>query len=341
MNGPRAKPHLTEARRHKRLANPGPAFSVIIPTWQRSNAVSEAVRALGKVTYGGPVEVIVVVDGSTDGTAEALAQLHCPVPLRVIEQDNRGLAAARNRGAAESSGEILFFLDDDMICEPDMLDQHARMYRDGADAVAGNIPLHPDSPPGILTEAIATAAVLPAGTQIDPFHICGGQLSVTRVAFDALGGFDEEFCSDGAYGDEDVEFAIRLFDAYDVRHNPAAVSRQLNLVSAGDFMNRAKQLARADLRLIAKHPHIRKTLLRLRGNESRSARLLYWPASGIPLFPQLLAKAAVGACETLLKTRYRSSRVLARFFVAARWISYWSVLRQYAGSNAARELLRH
>ena len=340
MNGSRAEPRSTKARRRKRFAGPEPEFSVIIPTYQRRQSVCEAVRALGKVAYGGRVEIIVVVDGSTDGSAEALAELDCPIPLRIIQQDNRGLAAARNRGAAESSGEILLFLDDDMICEPDILDQHARMYRDGADAVAGNIPLHPDSPPGILTEAIATVAVLPAGARIGPFHVCGGQLSVARAAFEALGGFDEEFCADGAYGDEDADFAIRLFGAYDVRHNPAAISRQINLVSAGDFMDRARQLARADLRLIAKHPSVRRELLNLRGNESRSARLLYWPASGIPLFPYLLAKATVGACDSLLTTRYGSSRVLARLFVAARWITYWSALRQYAGDDVARQLLR-
>src|SRR4051794_34409703 len=99
--------------------------------------VCEAVRALGRLSYDGPIEIIVVVDGSTDGTAAALTQLDCAFPIRVIEQDNRGLAAARNRGATVATGEILLFLDDDMICGPDLVQQHARFHGEGADAVTG------------------------------------------------------------------------------------------------------------------------------------------------------------------------------------------------------------
>ena len=68
-------------------------------------------EALGQSQYGGTVEVIIVVDGSTDGTAEALAQLQLPFPLHVIEQPNRGAAHARNRAAAEAKNDVLLFLD--------------------------------------------------------------------------------------------------------------------------------------------------------------------------------------------------------------------------------------
>jgi glycosyltransferase involved in cell wall biosynthesis len=105
-----------------------PSFSVIVPTYQRREMVCEAVRALCGLSYDGPIEIIVVVDGSTDGSADALAKVDCALPLRVIEEENRGQGAARNRGAAEATGEILLFLDDDMICEPDLVQQHARLH---------------------------------------------------------------------------------------------------------------------------------------------------------------------------------------------------------------------
>src|SRR4051794_33250117 len=95
-----------------------PSFSVVIPTYQRKDVVCDAVRALGKLMYDTHFEVIVVVDGSTDGTAPALRQLGCRFPLRVIEQENGGAAHARNTGAAAATGDILLFLDDDMIAEP-------------------------------------------------------------------------------------------------------------------------------------------------------------------------------------------------------------------------------
>src|SRR4051812_683556 len=74
-------------------------FSIIIPTFQRREVVLASVQALSASKFKS-FEVIVVVDGSTDGTADALRSLHCPFPITVIEQPNSGAAAARNRGAA-------------------------------------------------------------------------------------------------------------------------------------------------------------------------------------------------------------------------------------------------
>src|SRR5437868_3570039 len=120
-----------------------PSFSIIVPTYQRRDMVREAIYALSGLAYDGPIEIIVVVNGSTDGTAESVAKLDCRRQIRVVElQPNRGPAGARNRGASEATGDILLFLDDDMICDPNLVQQHARMYLEGADAVTGNIPLH-------------------------------------------------------------------------------------------------------------------------------------------------------------------------------------------------------
>src|SRR5438045_2289438 len=112
-----------------------PSFSIVIPTYQRRELVCEAVRALCRIKYEGTFEIIIVVDGSTDGTAGALARMEYPVRLRLIEDENGGLAQARNRGASEAQGEILLFLDDDMMCESSILEEHASSYRAGADAV--------------------------------------------------------------------------------------------------------------------------------------------------------------------------------------------------------------
>ena len=58
--------------------------------------------------------MVVVVDGSTDGTAEALRRLDIPFALKVVEQPNQGRAAAVNAGAGAAEGELLLILDDDM-----------------------------------------------------------------------------------------------------------------------------------------------------------------------------------------------------------------------------------
>jgi glycosyltransferase involved in cell wall biosynthesis len=91
----------------------GRSFSIIVPTYQRKAIVTDAVKAISRVVSSGELELLVIVDGSMDGTADGLRQMRCPFPYRVIEQANQGAGAARNRGAAQAAGEILLFLDDD------------------------------------------------------------------------------------------------------------------------------------------------------------------------------------------------------------------------------------
>jgi glycosyltransferase involved in cell wall biosynthesis len=87
-----------------------PRFSIVMPTYNRADTILraiESVRAQGFSDW----ELIVVDDGSTDGTAERLAGLD--PRLRVIRQENRGVTAARNAGLAAVTGQLIGFLDSD------------------------------------------------------------------------------------------------------------------------------------------------------------------------------------------------------------------------------------
>src|SRR5688572_13340532 len=87
-------------------------ISVVIPTYQRCEQVVACVRSLDRQRFDGNFEVLVVADGSTDGSAEILRALATRFPLRVLEQPNQGVAAARTAGGGAARGEILLFLDD-------------------------------------------------------------------------------------------------------------------------------------------------------------------------------------------------------------------------------------
>jgi glycosyltransferase involved in cell wall biosynthesis/peptidoglycan/xylan/chitin deacetylase (PgdA/CDA1 family) len=305
-----------------------PSFSIVIPTYQRRDVVCGSVRALTELRYRGGIELIVVVDGSTDGTAAALRTMDLPFPLLVVEQPNGGASSARNRGATEARHDVILFLDDDMIAEPDLLEQHARLHREGADAVIGDTPVHPASPDGFLPQSVARwSASTGVKSSLSPFDIFTGQLSVRRAVFEALGGFDAALTSSAAFGNEDADFGVKLLAGYDVRHTPAAISHQLYVVSPRQFMERASLAAAADGRFMRKHPQLAKSLLERKGFSRPLTRLVYRPLARIPLLPELLARSAVRVAELAFRTPFRSSRTIARFFSGARSVAYWSALR--------------
>lgn len=103
-----------------------PFFSVIIPTYNRSKAVSEAVKSVLAQTYTN-VEVIVVDDGSTDDTAAVIKALAAQDKRVVyIFQENQERSAARNNGISRAKGRFVCFLDSDDTYAPEHL---AAFYR--------------------------------------------------------------------------------------------------------------------------------------------------------------------------------------------------------------------
>jgi peptidoglycan/xylan/chitin deacetylase (PgdA/CDA1 family) len=102
-------------------------LSVIIPTYDRINRLRSCLESLGRQTHpGGDWEVVVVIDGSTDGTREMLAGLATPYRLRVCEQDHLGRGAALNRGMTVASGCYCLFLGDNVVAHPDSVGEHLR-----------------------------------------------------------------------------------------------------------------------------------------------------------------------------------------------------------------------
>lgn len=96
-----------------------PVVSVIVTTCNRAHYLAAALASVRAQTYRA-CELIVVDDGSTDATAELLRPL-VDTGVRCLRQANRGVAAARNLGAAMARGELLAFLDDDDLWLPDKL----------------------------------------------------------------------------------------------------------------------------------------------------------------------------------------------------------------------------
>ena len=99
-------------------------LSVIIPYYNKWPRTKYALESLNRQDFKEKFEVIMVDDGSTPSLNSCLKDAEVHVPLQVIEQKNGGRSAARNTGFAHAKGDIVVFVDDDVILSPDFLRSH-------------------------------------------------------------------------------------------------------------------------------------------------------------------------------------------------------------------------
>ncbi|MEU5166880.1 MULTISPECIES: bifunctional polysaccharide deacetylase/glycosyltransferase family 2 protein [Streptomyces] len=136
---------LLLARRHHRQRNrrgftwgpevTGPV-SVIVPAYNEKECIAATLNSLAASTH--PIEILVVDDGSTDGTAEIAESLGLP-GVRVIRQENAGKPAALNNGVRQARHDIVVMMDGDTVFEPDAVHHLVQPFADpGIGAVAGN-----------------------------------------------------------------------------------------------------------------------------------------------------------------------------------------------------------
>ena len=234
-------------------------ISVVISTFNRREMVKRTLETLFAQTF--PVdkyELIVVVDGSTDGTAAMLRALKPACRFRVIEQENRGLAGARNTGFRAAVADLVLFLDDDMMCDPGLVAAHVAVHKATSQLVAfGVIFLSADSPPSLAAECF--------NREIGAFHLSQSQSSQTpwqkiecvfsntslsRASLVEAGGFDETFRMR-----EDLELGVRLCNAgLQAWYIDNAVAYHFYNKSIRDLVRDAEAFAAADVMFAHKHP---------------------------------------------------------------------------------------
>ena len=115
-----------------------PDVSVVIPAYNEAAGIAATIRSMVRSRYRGRIEIIVVDDGSSDGTAAIARNLRIPY-VRVISQANSGKPGALNRGIAEARSDILVLVDGDTIFQSDTLDRLiAPLAASEVGAVSGN-----------------------------------------------------------------------------------------------------------------------------------------------------------------------------------------------------------
>jgi GT2 family glycosyltransferase len=216
-----------------------PSVSVVIPTYQRCDLVPLAVTSALEQTSA-PSEVIVIDDGSTDGTEDALA----PIADRIIyrRQPNRGASAARNAGLQLATGSIVAFLDaDDRWFPHHLAVLTAAIERNPAASLACSGPVHPHLRRArhVTGSEIVDAlyALLPGfGLLTTPSRVV-----VRREALEEVNGFDEELIVA-----EDSDLWVRL-----AIRAPFVLSPEVTIVRGKDDRSLARRGMRESLYLPA------------------------------------------------------------------------------------------
>lgn len=227
-----------------------PKVSVIICVYNGVDRVWKAIESLANQSYSN-YEIIVVDDGSTDGTTQLLERYSDIA--NIVHAKHRGLSHARNLGAATATGEIFAYTDDDCEADRDWLSWIVRGYAEqNVDSMGGpNIPPTPqDEDEAVVAASIgAPTHILLSDNEAE--HIPGCNLTVTRKAFEAIGGFHETYRVAG----DDVDFCWRLEAAgFKIGFHGAAFVWHRRRTSVYRYFKQQKGYGKAEALLMRDHP---------------------------------------------------------------------------------------
>lgn len=227
---------------------PRARISVLVCTYNGAATLRETCAAISQLEYPN-LEVIIVDDGSTDASA-AIAREY---GFTVISTENRGLSNARNAALAAASGEIVAYIDDDAMPDPDWLIYLADTFaRTDFVAVGGpNLPVPGD---GAVADAVAVSPGNPIHVLLEDReaeHIPGCNCAFRTDALRKIGGFDPRFRTAG----DDVDVCWRLQDrGWRIGYTPAAVVWHHRRATIRDYLRQQRGYGRAEAMLERKWP---------------------------------------------------------------------------------------
>lgn len=227
--------------------------SFIVPSYQGLHKLPRILTAIASQELAlskGAWELIIVIDGSSDGSQAWLAKRTFPkIPqLKVLVQENRGRAATRNRGAAEAEGNLLIFFDDDMRPLPHCAQVHVLHHQNHPGSILVGSQL--EDPQGLTRDIHHYRAFLSEKwtRDISPEnqksrisdenpYITAANFSLSKALFKQLGKFDDRLRDA-----EDYDLAIRAVEqAIPIYFDPQAQAWHDEPLSAYYIVKRSRQ----------------------------------------------------------------------------------------------------
>src|SRR5450755_512152 len=262
-----------------------PRITVQMCTYNRAALLAQVMAALfAQDLDPDSYEIVLVDDGSTDGSYEqVIRRLAPPCALHVVRQKNAGLSRGRNAGILRARGELIMFMDDDVLATPGLLAAHLRFHAARPRAICRggviNVASFDGLPPARYSWRNYSGA-----------YFWTTNVSVPLALVREAGGFDETFSE---YGWEDLElgFRLRRMGVSSVLARDALVYHYKPPVAPAAFsgmIRQARAQARTALVFTRKHPH-----WRIRVATGQTPPALWWSAVARRLgWPKVLERIA-------------------------------------------------
>ncbi len=226
-----------------------PRISVVVAAHNAARTLDDTLQSLAMLHYP-DYEVIVVDDGSTDGSADIARRY----PFRLICTPNRGVSAARNAGLAAATGEIVAYIDSDARADRDWLRYVATTYLTEDVAGAGGPNLVPPED-NWVAKCVYRSPGGPTQVMFDDRyaeHIPGCNMTFRKSVLQSIGGFDPIFTAAG----DDVDICWRLIESgCRIGFNPAAVVWHHRRSSVKGYWRQQVGYGLSECLLEKKHPN--------------------------------------------------------------------------------------
>ncbi|MCK4257800.1 MAG: glycosyltransferase [Halanaerobiales bacterium] len=296
-----------------------PKASVIIPTFNRKDILKKTLLAITNQSIAHvDYEVILVDDGSTDGTDKMVQAIKANQLIRYIYQPNSGRAIARNNGIHHAKGEIIIFIDSDIVVNHIFVESHLKEHKNHKNTIVNGVVINTSNFEDPTSEEHKI-------TDYSRASFATGNSSVRKEFLLKAGLFDEEF---NQYGWEDLELGhrlldlglqkIKVIDAIGYHYNPP-----VSLDYLPQMLKKEKERGKMALLFYAKNPTIR----------TRLTTLYAWPFFLLERLLNLGGWPDWKVTENLLEFLKKTNR--KRLF---RFISQFKLIHAYF--NGMREGLR-
>lgn len=254
-----------------------PLVSVIIPAYNAAAFIAKTLASIRTQTYP-RIEVLVVDDGSKDSTPEIVREVsQKDTRIRLLQQSNAGVAAARNLGIQHAKGEFIAPIDADDLWHPKTIEKIVAQFQAGGPEVgvvyAWSVDIDElDRPTGGFHAADVNGNVYKT---LVCHNFLGNASStlIRKACLDRIGGYDRQLKARGAQGCEDWDLYLRLADCYEFEVVPEFLVSYRKVT--GGLSHDFRQMARSQQLMLEtvqhNHPEIPSFLYRL----SRSSFYLY------------------------------------------------------------------